>query len=211
MRWALEQLTQPEDIEVVSLARMKRELREFASATSRDDDITSKITAAREWIEDFTGRILVDETWRLTIDHTGEFDFSSVDTSRSGVAQPSPNGVYLRRSPAIAITSIVTVDGDGAETTVDEADYELRAGDSKWPFVAPVAGTWLGSNMQITFRAGFADRTGSPVDDATVVPARFKEAMILWVKAAYDDEDSELNMERALAIAKTLRAQVGFA
>lgn len=210
MRWALEQLTQPEDIDVVSLARMKRELREFTSVTSRDTDIAAKLVAAREWIEDRTGRILVDETWRITIDHRDELDFASLDTSRYGVAQPSPNGVYLRRSPVIAITSIATVDGDGVETAVDEADYELRAGESKWPFVAPIAsGTWLGLNMRITFRAGFADRTGSPVDDATVIPARFKEAMILWVKGNYDGDD--LSMQRAVEMARDLSAQVGFA
>jgi hypothetical protein len=209
VRWALEQLTQPEDIDVVSLARMKRELREFASVTTRDDDITAKLVAAREWIEDLTGRILVDETWRLTIDHDDELDFASLDTSQVGVAQPSPNGVYLRRSPVIAVTSIATVDSDGVETTVDEADYELRAGDSKWPFVAPLAGTWLASNMRITFRAGFADRTGSPMDDATAVPARFKEAMILWVKGNYDGDDA--STKAAMDIAMKLRAQVGFA
>lgn len=210
MRWLIERVTDPE-IEVIELAQMKRELREFADVTTRDDDITAKIKAAREWIEDYTGQVLVDSTWRYSLERTGSLFNSDPDVGRvfSGVIGPTRD-VYLRRSPVIAITSIVTVDGNGAETTVDAADYQLRDIGSRWPMVVPIgSGSWGSSNIRVTFRAGYADRTGSPQTGAEVVPERFKQAMILWVKWNYDGDKESL--EAAERIASRLKAHVGIA
>jgi hypothetical protein len=210
MRWILELVSEPE-IEALELAQMKRELREFDSVTSRDDDITAKIKSAREWVEDFTGRVLVDETWRLSIERTGSLFTTDPDVGRvfSGAVGPTRD-IYLRRSPILAITSVVTVDAEGVETTVDAADYQLRDADSRWPMLVPInSSTWGSANIRITFRAGFADMTGSPQDDASVVPERFKQAMILWVKSNYDDDPA--SFEAAKNLAMPLRAHVGFA
>jgi hypothetical protein len=210
MRWLLELVSEPE-IEAVELARMKRELREFESITTRDADITAKIKAAREWVEDFTGRVLIDETWRLSIERTGSLFTTDPDVGRvfSGAVGPTRD-VYLRRSPILAIVSVVTVDADGAETAVDAADYRLGEADSKWPMLVPVgSATWGSANIRVTFRAGFADMTGSPQDDASVVPERFKQAMILWVKGNYDDDPDSFEAAKNLAL--PLRAHVGFA
>lgn len=210
MRWLLELVSGPE-IEVITLERMKRELREYSGITTRDDDITAKIAAAREWLEDDTGRVMVDETWRLSIERTGDLFTNYAVPARSlyGTSLPTRD-VYLRRSPVLAITSVVTIDAEGAETAVDAGDYQLRDADSKWPMLVPIgSGTWGSGNVRITFRAGFADRTGSPQEDATVVPERFKQAMILWVKANYDGD--EKSMDAAKALAMPLRAHIGFA
>jgi hypothetical protein len=66
MYFTLERVTPP-DGEPVDLASMKRHLRTFTSATDEDADITAHITAAREWVEDYTGRALLDQTWKLTL------------------------------------------------------------------------------------------------------------------------------------------------
>lgn len=210
MRWLLEQLTEPE-IEVVELAQMKRELREFSGVTSRDDDIEAKIKAAREWVEDYTGRILVDETWRLSIERTGDLFLNPAVPSRSfyGTTLPTRD-VYFRRSPLLAITSIKTVDGNGVETDVDAEDYGLQDSDGKWPLVVPIGtAAWGGLNIRVTFRAGYADRTGSPQTGAEVVPERFKQAMIMWVKWNYDGDDA--NLKAAEHIARPLRVHLGIA
>ena len=210
MRWLLEQLTEPE-LEVVDLAWMKRELREFSEVTSRDDDIEEKIKSAREWIEQYTGRVLVDSTWRVSIERTGDMftDYTVPAKSLYGTTMPVRD-VYLRRSPVLAITSVVTVDGNGEETAVSEDDYLLQDTDGKWPLVIPIGtGTWGAANTRITFRAGFANRTGSPVDGVDVVPGRFKQAMILWVKWNYDGDPA--NLTAAEAIARPLRVNLGIA
>ena len=210
MRWLLEQLTEPE-VEAVDLAWMKRELREFSEVTSRDDDIEAKIKAAREWIEQYTGQVLVDSTWRLSIERTGDMftDYSVPAKTLYGTTLPVRD-VYLRRSPVLAITSVVTVDAEGVETAVAEADYQLRETDGKWPMLVPIGtGTWGAVNTRITFRAGYANRTGSPGDEVTVVPQRFKQAMILWVKWNYDGDPA--NLTAAEAIARPLRVNLGIA
>lgn len=207
MKWLLEPVTGP-DIEPVDLARMKRELGEFASVTENDTDITAKIQAAREWVEDYCGVALIDQSWRLTIDQTGALALSG-SVYRCGTAGSTLREIHLRRSPVLAITSIATVDADGVETIVDPATYQLREGDSKWPRVVPVgAAAWQNSNLRIVFRAGFADLSVSPPEDASDVPERFKQAVILWVKGNYDgDKDADVAAERLL---RPLRCHLGF-
>ena len=65
MRYALERVSGP-DIEPITLAEAKRHLGEFDDVTTRDDDVSGLIQAAREWVEDYTARALIDQTWRLT-------------------------------------------------------------------------------------------------------------------------------------------------
>jgi uncharacterized phiE125 gp8 family phage protein len=66
MRFVLERVTAPES-EPVSLAEMRQQVHEFADITANDVQYASLITTAREWVEDFTGRALIDQKWRLTI------------------------------------------------------------------------------------------------------------------------------------------------
>src|SRR6266545_7389876 len=146
MNFVLERLTQPE-MEVVTLAEMKRHLRLFSSVTDEDADITALIVAAREWVEDYTGRVLVDQTWRLTLPgRPGSFAGGDIVGGTRDGTLPVGYGYYsglwvwsskgeipLRKSPVIAITAFKSVDQAGTETTVDPATYQLREPDSKWP------------------------------------------------------------------------------
>lgn len=206
MRLQYEIVSGPE-IEPISLADMKTHLRAYAS-TERDDEITELIKAAREWVEEYTGQVLVDQTLRLSIDRNDTW--LDANESVSEITDSSVPAVYLRRAPILEIVSVKTVDADGAETTIATSEYELRAGTSKWPYLVPTStGTWQESNLRITFRAGFADQTGSPQDDVSVIPARFMQAMKLWASGIYDRD--EHSTEAAMKLAKTLKAQVGFA
>lgn len=203
MRWQLELVSGPE-IEAVSLAEMKTHLREY-SGTSRDEEIEELIQAAREWLEEYTGQVMIEETWKLSIDQNDQWLDEETSTEMTDDLD-----FYLRRSPVMAVVSVKTVDAAGTETTVDSSQYELRAGDSRFPFLVPLSGaTWQDSNVRITFRAGYADRTSSPQQDASVVPARFKQAMKMWASGVYDKD--EHSSEAAMHLAKTLKAQVGFA
>jgi hypothetical protein len=226
MKFALERVTDP-DIEPVTLAEMKRHLREFDSVTSADSDITDLIVGAREWVEDYTGRALIDQTWRLTIDQHGYLLGNLID----GIAMRGwfagnfgyyggifrwhhEHGLLLRKAPVLAITSFVTVDAAGIETTIDAAQYELREEDSKWPRIVPLSGaTWMAATLRVTFRAGFADRLGSPQQGAEVVPVRFKQAMKLWVESMYDRDQvmMPLLLKTAEALIKSERAEISLA
>jgi uncharacterized phiE125 gp8 family phage protein len=207
--FTLEPVSGP-DIEPVTLEEMKRDLGEFAGITARDTDISGLITGAREWAEDFTGCALVDQAWRLTVEQMA--------APRRGVqwaadADWSRGGILLRRSPVLGITSFKTVDSSNTETDVDPTTYALVDADSKWPrIVALNGGTWTSGVFRIVLRAGYADRTGSPQQDASVIPQRFKTAIRLHVKAHYDaDENMDRLVKAAEAMLKPLRTHLGFA
>jgi len=195
MNFTLERVTQP-DIEPVTLEEMKRHLRCFSGVTDEDDDITALIVAAREWVEDYSARALIDQTWRLTIDgHLHGDRVLGFDAPRfiGGFGRLEwmhwmrRGEILLRRAPVIEITSFTSIDATGVVTDIDPAGYALREENSKWPRLVPLSGTtWAAGTLKIEFRAGFANRSGSPKQDASVVPARFKQAMKLWTEAAYD-------------------------
>lgn len=219
MKFVLERLSGPA-IEVVTVAEMKRHLGEFASVTDRDTDIEGLIKSAREWVETFTGRALVDQQWRLTVGEQTSWDsWPPPQAIRGpgyfiGDTRLDRGALYLRKSPALAIVSVATLDDAGESTTMDAASYALREEFSKWPRIVLLnGGTWATGITQITFRAGFADRTGSPQQDASVVPERFKQAIKLHVEAMYD-RDSNM-MQKLLDTAETLirpeRCELGLA
>lgn len=216
MKWVLEPVSGPE-IEVVTLARMKREMGEFEDVTERDSDIEAKIVEARRWVERYTGRCLVDQVWRLSVmADTMRANDTSVWMptvgSLSGDFQWQRVGeIMLRKSPILAISSFKSVDLAGVETTITEGTYEVREAASKWPRLVGLTGaTWTAQpHLRITFRAGFADRDSSPVQDASVVPDEYKEAIILRVKWNYDGDDNAL--AAAKAILKPLRCGFGVA
>jgi len=212
MRFVLEPVSGP-DIEVVTLAEAKRQMGAFMSVTDRDTDIEALIVNAREWAEGFTGRALVDETWRLTIDGTGRFPASDVSGASVGDTTWVRGGLYLRKSPVLAIVSVATLDAAGESTTVAADTYALREEDSKWPRIVLLnGGTWGSGITQITFRAGYADRTGSPVETASVVPERFKQAIKLHVEAHYDKDPVMMQklLDAAEALIRPERCELGF-
>ncbi|WP_395406297.1 phage head-tail connector protein [Pseudoduganella sp. UC29_106] len=215
MIFALERVSNP-DIEPVSLEEMKLHLREYDSMTEMDDTISSLITAAREWVEQFTGRALVDQTWRLTIERDGTLPADTV--SNAAVCgqwkMARENEISLRKSPVLTVESVISVDTAGAETTIEAETYALRLADSKYPKVVALNGAkWTQQYLQITFRAGYADRAASPIQDATAVPARYKQAIKLWVQANYNPNVDEIDalMRAAENLIKGERVELSLA
>lgn len=217
MRFALERVTSP-DIECITLAQMKTHLREFSSVTDLDADITALIQGAREWVEDFTGRALIDQTWRLSLGEDLWPPHGFTDSNRAtpiyyGEWFPNNDGIMLRKSPALAITSFATVGADGLETAVSASNYEIREANSKWPrLVGLNGGSWSGP-LRVTFRAGYANRLGSPTEGVEKVPVRFIQAMKLWAEAHYNRD--EKMMEKLVDAAERLitpeRCELGIA
>jgi hypothetical protein len=217
MMFTLERVSDP-DIEPVSLAEMKLHLREYASMTEMDATIESLIMAAREWVEQYTGRALVDQSWRLTLESDGATPDNSVtsDTVKSTGQWKfaKQNELFLRRSPVLSIDSVVSIDSAGAETAINADSYQLRLADSRWPKLVALNGAkWSQDVLQITFRAGFADRDASPQQDATAIPARYKQAIKLWVQANYNPnvDDFDALMRAAENLIKGERAELSLA
>ena len=202
MIFTLEPVTGP-DIEPVTVEELKRDLGEFSGVTDKDADMAALITSAREWAENLTGLACIDQTWRLTVGQPATLPV------RGAVSWAADNawsrcGILLRRSPVLSIVSFGTVDADGVETAVDPADYALREADSKWPRIVALGGAaWTTGTFRILLRAGYADRKASPQQDASVVPARLKQAIRLPAQAHFDADE---NMERLIKAATALLA-----
>jgi hypothetical protein len=199
--FTLERVTLPE-IEPVTLTEMIQQAREFASLpAAAQTQLTGLIVAAREWVEDYTGRALIDQTWRLTLrsrfhtyiggDSVSGYNLGGVGSGWFGAREwlhwLRVGEILLRKAPILAITSFVSVDAAGVETAIASTTYELREKASKWPRLVPLSGaTWPSNDLRITFRAGFADRLGSPQQGAEMVPEPFKQAIKLYAEALYD-------------------------
>ena len=199
MRFLLERISNPE-IEPVTLAEAKRHIRQFVNVTTEDDDIELLIQVAREWVEEYTGRVLIDQTWRLTVEPqvfiptaTDAVD-APPGASSGACAWTRDNRILLRRSPVLSIEALATLDAQGNETAVDPSGYVLWNAGTKWPSIGPgTAAAWPSSAFRVTFRAGFADRTGSPITGAEVVPPAFKHAIKL-ILAHYDGNRAPVNI-----------------
>lgn len=207
MNFVLERDTQP-GIEPVTLAEMLLHCRVDSGITAYDSQISALITAARIWVEDFTGRALIDQQWTLRV---GQFIEPPMltDSIVSGVTS-SDSGIQLYRSPVLAIVSVASLDSDGDETALSASDYRLAEPKSKWP---RIVGLSAGSTYRVTFRAGYADRTGSPTEGASLVPETYKTAMKLWVEAHFDRDPVMMPklIEAAENIARIERCNLQFA
>lgn len=196
MRYSLQRVSGPE-FEPVTVAEAKISMGEFLSVTDRDADILELITAAREWVEDLTGRILVEQTWRLRIG-TDRWVPTGDTKTQTGTLDLGPGGeLWLRRSPVIGLVAASTITAAGVESTIDVADdagfVALRDSGTRWPSLVRVDGiAWPTSDnaiAQIDFRAGFIDTSTS--DHVGDIPARFLRAIKLHVQAHYGDRDEK--------------------
>lgn len=190
MYFQLERVTQP-DIEVIELDEMRRHLRLFEDVRDDDADVQDLITAAREWAEHCTGRVLIEQQWKLTLSSgvvdAGVSGGDAVSGVYAGSASIAGSEVFLRRSPVLGIVSVNLVGTDGTETLLGPESYALRGGGSKYPSLVMLNGGYLTfGTVVIVMRCGFADRLGSPMQGAEMVPKRFKQAMKLWASGHYD-------------------------
>lgn len=96
------------------------EAKAFLRVDSSDDDafITTLITAARESVENFTGRALILQTWRLVL---SEWPSVCVGNYRSESAI-----IALDRFPLAGVTSVKYYPADGtAQATLSSSAYHV--------------------------------------------------------------------------------------
>ncbi len=188
MVFTLERIREPE-LEPVTLAEMIQHLREFTSISEEAQaQLQGLITAGREWVEQYTSRALVDQTWRLTVDG---YDGLSMGIQQNPVSWPWPSvtELMLRRSPILGINSFISADSSGTETGIDSTAYRLCEPLSRYPRLAPVGGNFAAGALKVEYRAGYVDLTSSPQDGMNLVPARYKQAIKLWAEAHFDRDE----------------------
>lgn len=153
--------------EPITASEAKMHLR--VSHDTEDDLIERLITAAREWCEAYQNRCYITQT--LTAYSTGFAKWT----------------LTLPRRPVQSVTSIVYVDTDGNSQTMDAEDYrvDLVSGTlepiygTTWPVALPVS-----QSVAIEYVAGYGD--------ASDVPSRVKQAMLLLIGHWYENRELEV-------------------
>lgn len=169
--------------EPVTRAEAKLWARIAASLTADDATVDALITAARRHIEDVTGRITVNQTWKLILD-----------------TWPRGRAVRLPLAPLVSVTHVKVYDSAGAATTMDSADYIVDTAnepgrivlkdDADWP--SPSAGLQEANAFEVQFVAGYGA-------DASSVPEELKTAVKMIVAHLYENREET----QATALART--------
>ena len=155
-------------VEPVSLAEAKLHLR--VDIDDENDLIDTLITAAREYVETFTHRALITQTYDLKLD---DFPTSWSSTGRD-LEQVSEGAIWLCPPPVSSVTSITYVDTNGATQTWSAALYttDLPAGPKARPGrVLPAFSQWypvmrsVANAVTVRFVAGYG-ATGATVPNA---------------------------------------------
>lgn len=184
--------------EPVSLDEIKAELGVYG--TARDTQLRRLIRGGREFVEHETGLALVGQTLEKRFD-----------------IWPESRALELR-GPIIGTVMLYYTDADGALTEVPADDYipEIR---QKYPRIVQANSvTWpdslaISDSIRVQWRAGFAERTGSPLDSLDKIPANLVSAIILHAEAHFDKDERTMQkyIEAATALCSASRVRYGFA
>lgn len=190
--------------EPVTLAEAKLHAR--IDIDDDDDLVTALITTARQWVEQTTGRCLMTQQWKLTLDNwPASIRDEWWDGVRDGpITTLEANWVDLRKSPVVSIDEVSKREEDGVEVVWDASNYYqsmqpngfarlTRKRGVIWPIVIyRVAGA-----IQIKFTCGY----GSNASD---VPFPIRQAIKMLVAHWY--ETREPNIERGAPVPFTVTA-----
>jgi uncharacterized phiE125 gp8 family phage protein len=165
------QVTQP-PIEPVTIADIHTQARMplYGSPLGNPEDSWIEsivLPAARQWVEAYLRRTLVQRTWRENFDQF-------------------PAVIELLMPPIVSVTSIQYIDEFGAQQTLAADQYRVDVdaepgrimpafGVDQWPPTALVSNA-----VTVTYKAGYPT-TGSPPNYVQAIPARFKQAILLIV------------------------------
>ncbi|MPZ36767.1 MAG: hypothetical protein GEU95_01675 [Rhizobiales bacterium] len=151
------------------------EAKTFGHIVDDDEDelIENLIAAARDHVEQATGRIMVATEFLLSLDCFPR------------------NEVRLPRSPLIEVASVTYDDTDGIERTLSPTLYTVdTSSEPGWIVPTPTTrwpATYDGINaVRIQFISGYVADDNSPPDLAAHVPARAKIAVKSLVAHWYD-------------------------
>ena len=159
------------------------------AVTVEDALLTSIITAAREQVEDVTGRALITQTWDCYLD-----------------AWPGGDRITLPFGNLQSVTSVSWKDTDGAEATLTATtDYLVETnGDQNGAIVLPYGCSWPSGTLypsnpiKIRIVCGWAS--------ANAVPFKIKAALLMVCADLYENRESQVVSNAGYVQNKTVDA-----
>lgn len=190
----VELVTAPAE-EPVTLTEAKLHLRVDIDADNAL--IATEISAARRWVEGYTGRSLVTQTRRLWLDQFPPcLCWQCRGRTLIGRRSQDLATIHLPGGKVQSIAEVKYADVNGVVQTIAGTDYVLDAADDDRParlYPAPDK-TWPGtqdipSAVQVKYVAGFGlPSTGLPA----VIDADYKQGILLFVGSMYENRESEV-------------------
>ena len=159
----------PPSAEPVSLIEAKAHLR--VDGDDEDALITLQISAVREQVELEVRRSLMTQTLAVRL-----------------AEWPYADRLTLPQPPLQSVTHIKYTDDDGTLQTMAASDYIVYAEPEPGHVMLKASTNWPSADLQpgesivITYVAGYGG--------ATAVPARYKQAILLWLGHWYENRES---------------------
>lgn len=136
--------------------------------TTEDALIEALIGTATEWVETFTARALLTQTWDALYDR-------------------APAVLLLPKSPVASVTHVKYIDTNGTQTTWSSAEYQVDIASEParivpaygytWPAVRPQMHPW-----EVRYVCGY----GAPDD----IPMGIRQAMLLIIGHWFEHRES---------------------
>lgn len=168
------------------------EAKDHAKVENADDDalIAAQITAATRLVEKWTGRTLVEQTLKLSLDR---FPAARSEQWWDGVRQGARseldtiNFIELPRPPLKSVQSLETFDDADAATVFAASRYFVDTANAPGRLVLRTAETWpvftrAANGVEITYIAGYGK--------ASEVPRELRQGMLLLVAHWYENRET---------------------
>lgn len=161
-------------MEPVTLDEIKDHLR-MQTINDFDSQLLGLITASRAWVEDYTRRALVQQTWKYYLQDW-----------------PSGDEFELPFPPLRSVTSINYTDSDDTETEWTSTYYEVDTDSEPGRVILGYGETWPSATLhpknpiKIEFVAGYNDDEDSPPDYVVNIPEAIKNAIKLDVEIRFE-------------------------
>ena len=158
--------------EPVTVAEAKAHL--YIDTSDHDTYIGTLIEAARNYVEAYTGRALVERTYRLDL-------------------RLWESEVVLQKPPLLSVSSIKYYDVDNSQQTWASANYEvdisagriLLAADKTIPSSYDRYDAW-----QVTSVHGYDDASVSPTSAQNAIPSALRHAMKLMIGDMFETREA---------------------
>lgn len=173
-------LSSAPSVEPITATEAKLHLK--VDVSTDDDLITSLIVAARQYVEAFTNRRLVTQTWTYKLD-----------------GFPCEDVLWLPTPPVSSVTGVQYVDANGDTQTFSTSDYatDLPSGPnagkgriylaygSSWPTTQDIPNA-----VTVTFVCGYAAAGATDSVKRAAVPDGIKAAMKLLIGHWYANREA---------------------
>jgi hypothetical protein len=178
-------LLTPPSVEPLTWAEVKAFLRLDSDAEQSLGN--TFIIAARQLVENYTGRALLSQRWRMSLDAWPRPVQQSSYSNTGCVVNMFARRVFLPKIPVLDVETVKVFASDGTSVTLPETTYSVDLISGKLAFLpsaALVDPSKSVGGIEIDFSAGYGTSASS-------VPAPLKQAMLVLVALSFEERIPE--------------------